>query len=471
MMAGRTFGTKLAGGFALTVALTLLMGGASVAALTVVAASKDDVIAAGGDLVATERLNTAMETRISNYRGYLFTGERTYLDLTVAGRADFLGQVGRLRDALSDPEALRLLAAVTVAEAEHAKALDPVIARRATVRNLADAGQLDAGDIAPVRVKLQAAVIALQDRVNTEAVAAQRRSAGVAMAAVVLVIVLSVLTIVTAAVIAYRLSRGLRREVGAAVAHIQSSSAQLEAAAAQQAAGGRDQATAMTEITATISELLITSRQIADSAQRVSQIAEDTAAAAETGDVTIDQTRRSIAAIRAQVDQIVSHMLALGEKSQQIGGVVDLVSELAEQTNILAINATIEASGAGEWGRRFAVVAEEIRKLADRTAGSAKEIRALIEDVRGAVNTTVMATEIGAKSVDAGARQFDDATREIELTTKQQTTAVEQVNVAASDTARVTRETEASAVQTKQTASHLSTLSGDLLDLVGSGRR
>jgi methyl-accepting chemotaxis protein len=244
----------------------------------------------------------------------------------------------------------------------------------------------------------------------------------------------------------------------------------------------------MSEITTTISELLITSRQIADSAQRVSKIAEETEAAARAGDSTIDQTRASMAAIRTQVDQIVQHMLALGEKSQQIGLVVDLVSELAEQTNILAINATIEASGAGEWGRRFAVVAEEIRKLADRTASSAKEIRALIDDVRGAVNTTVMATEIGAKAVDAGARKFDDATnsfreivqlvattndatREIELSTKQQTTAVEQVNVAASDTARVSRETEASAVQTKQTAAHLSTLSSELLELVGTGRR
>jgi methyl-accepting chemotaxis protein len=244
----------------------------------------------------------------------------------------------------------------------------------------------------------------------------------------------------------------------------------------------------MSEITTTISELLITSRQIADNAHRVSKIAEETAEAAENGDATIDQTRQSISAIRTQVDQIVQHMLSLGEKSQQIGGVVDLVSELAEQTNILAINATIEASGAGEWGRRFAVVAEEIRKLADRTAGSTKEIRALIDDVRGAVNTTVMATEIGAKSVDAGARKFDDATssfrkiaqlvattndatREIELSTKQQSTAVEQVNVAASDTARVTRETEASAVQTKQTAAHLSTLSSNLLELVGTGRR
>ena len=104
------------------------------------------------------------------------------------------------------------------------------------------------------------------------------------------------------------------------------------------------------------------------------------------------------------------HSLHCRKKTSSRSFGARIVSELAEQTNILIINATIEASGAGEWGRRFAVVAEEIRKLADRTAASAKEIRTLIEDVRGAVNTTVMATEIGAKAVDAGARKFDDAT-------------------------------------------------------------
>src|SRR6202167_3653583 len=140
-------------------------------------------------------------------------------------------------------------------------------------------------------------------------------------------------------------------------------------------------------------------------------------------------------------------MLDLGKKSQEIGAVLDIVSELAEQTNILAINATIEAAGAGDTGKRFGVVADEIRKLADRVGGSTKEIRGLIDDVRSAVNTTVMATETGSKSVDSGAQQFarvaedfrriaqlvtttTDAAREIELSTKQQSTAVEQVNLA-----------------------------------------
>ncbi|MCO8269889.1 methyl-accepting chemotaxis protein [Actinoplanes sp. TRM 88003] len=489
MMAGRTFGTKLAAGFGLTLALTLIMTATSVAALRYVLTTKDNVItSARVNLVGTEMLSALMESRIADYRGYLLTGTDEYLNATKQDRENFLAEVSNLRASITDAQSRRLLDDVTAAEEKHAGILAPVMAQRAGITDLRSVNQITGNEqVKPARIAVQDAIKALIARQSTVVDSRSSEASDRATAASIFIIVIGLLLIAASALVAWKLSRNLRREVGAAVGHIQSSSAQLEAAAAQQASGGRDQASAMNEITTTISELLITSRQIADSAQRVSKIAEETADAARTGDATIDQTRASITAIRTQVDQIVQHMLALGEKSQQIGGVVDLVSELAEQTNILAINATIEASGAGEWGRRFAVVAEEIRKLADRTAGSAKEIRALIEDVRGAVNTTVMATEIGAKAVDSGSRQFDDATssfrriaglvattsdatREIELSTKQQSTAVEQVNVAASDTARVTRETEASAVQTKQTAAHLSTLSGELLDLVGTGR-
>jgi methyl-accepting chemotaxis protein len=490
MMAGRTFGTKLAGAFGLTVSLTLLMGAASVAALTIAVNTKDGVVTSASEgLSGAQQLSATVEQRIGDFRAYLLNGRQDYLAATEADRAQFLDEVRRLRGLLTDPAELRLLTAVSQAEAAHAAVLAPVIEQRKSLADLRAVAQLtNTNDVGPARQALEKAIADLIGRVRADVETGRRASSRTATQAIVVVCVLGTLAIASAAVIGYRLSRGLRREVGAAVSHIQSSSAELEAAAAQQASGGRDQAGAMSEITTTISELLITSRQIAESAQRVSQIAEDTAAAAQSGDATIDDTRRSISAIRAQVDQIVQHMLTLGEKSQQIGGVADLVSELAEQTNILAINATIEASGAGEWGRRFAVVAEEIRKLADRTAGSAKEIRTLLEEVRAAVNTTVMATEIGVKAVDAGARQFDDATdsfrriaqlvattndatREIELSTKQQTSAVEQVNGAAANTARVTRETEVSAVQTKQTAAHLATLSSDLLELVGTGRR
>ena len=176
-------------------------------------------------------------------------------------------------------------------------------------------------------------------------------------------------------------------------------------------------------------------------------------------------------------------MLELGKKSQQIGSVLDIVSELAEQTNILAINATIEAAGAGESGRRFGVVADEIRKLADRVGGSTKEIRGLIDDVRAAVNTTVMTTETGSKAVEAGSDQFGqvasafkqissqvstttEAAKEIELSTKQQATAVEQVNLAITNVAQASKESEVSTGQTLRTASELASLSRDLLKIV-----
>src|SRR4029079_8209673 len=143
-------------------------------------------------------------------------------------------------------------------------------------------------------------------------------------------------------------------------------------------------------------------------AQRVAQIADETVTAAITGDSTVGRTQESVSSIKRQVDVIVGHMIDLGKKSQQIGGILEIINELAEQTNILAINATIEAAGAGELGKRFGVVADEIRKLADRVGASAKEIRSLVDEVRTAVNTTVMATEQGSKAVDAGARQVGD---------------------------------------------------------------
>ena len=285
------------------------------------------------------------------------------------------------------------------------------------------------------------------------------------------------------AAIGWFISSSLSQQIGSAVGQVRSSSAELQAAANQQASGAKEQSAAMTEISTTISELLATSRQIAESAQRVAHNAEQTAKAARSGHGTVDTTHESISSIRRQVDQIVSHMLELGKKSQEIGSVLDIVSELAEQTNILAINATIEAAGAGEAGKRFAVVAEEIRKLADRVGGSTKEVRTLIDDVRSAVNTTVMATETGSKAVDAGSRQFGDvatafkqiaglvtatteAAREIELSTKQQSTAVEQVNVAISNVTQASVETETSAGQTLQTVSQMAVLSKDLLRII-----
>jgi methyl-accepting chemotaxis protein len=279
------------------------------------------------------------------------------------------------------------------------------------------------------------------------------------------------------------LSGALGTLIGAAVHRVQSSSTQLEAAAHEQVSSTQELTSTTNEITVTIRELLATSRQIAESAQRVVHIAEETGHSANVGDQTVQRTQEAIGRIKGQVDQIVSRMVDLGRKSQQIGGILELINELAEQTNILSINATIEAAGAGEAGKRFAVVADEIRRLADRVGGSAREIRTLIDEIRAAANATVMATEDGSKSVEVGARQFSEvlstfkgitdrvsvtteAAREIELSTKQQSTAVEQLNVAIGGVAQAAKETQASSAQTLSTCSELADVSRQLSALI-----
>jgi methyl-accepting chemotaxis protein len=479
-----TFGQKVGAGFAAITILTVLIGVIAVHSLRAVVKGKDGIIHVNVEnCLDAERLNAAVETKSAAARGYVLTHDAQRLARIRKARADFEAALKRLGSRPASPEAAELLQRIERAEAYHEEELQRLLAQSQAITAADRIGRYDDAEISARREALLALIdsyLTVEQRSLEEA---RQAASDTATSAIRLVAVLAVLAALLALVASVVLVRGLTRQIGSAVQHVQSSSSELQTAANQQVAGAREQSAAMNEITRTINALLATSRQIAESAQRVVNIAEDTASTARAGEQTVGKTGDSIALIKRQVDLIVTHMLDLGKKSQQIGGILELINELAEQTNILAINATIEAAGAGEAGRRFAVVAEEIRKLADRVAGSTKEIRGLIDEIRGAVNTTVMTTEGGSKAVDSGTRQFADlaealqqivgsvatttaAAREIELSTRQQASAVEQVIAAISNVAQATRETEASASQTLQTASELSGLSTELIRLV-----
>jgi methyl-accepting chemotaxis protein len=479
-----TFGQKIGVGFSLTVTLTIVIGVCASYALRNVVASKDRVIATyAQNIIDAERLGIASVRWVASVRGFFLSKQQNQLDEIRLRSEETHTLLASVRERTVDSESRRLLDDIAKAESDYRAASEPVIGMRQADASLDAVVKAFEQDVAPRRRVMEQALdsfIAYSTRLLEQ----QKEAAtSVANSAITLLIALTAVVVLLAIAIAVILTRTLGLQIGTAVGQVQSSSAELQSAANQQATATKEQATAMSEITTTITELLATSKQIAESAQRVAQIADQTATSARAGDTTVDKAQESINAIRGQVDLIVSHMLELGKKSQQIGAVLEIVVELAEQTNILAINATIEATTAGETGRRFAVVADEIRKLADRVAGSTKEIRGLIEDVRGSVNATVMTTETGSKAVDAGTKQFSEvassfkqisgmvgttteAAREIELSTKQQATAVEQVNVAITSVAQATKETETSAGQTLQTAGQLGALSRDLLRLV-----
>lgn len=479
-----TFGKKLGLAFLVTGGLSLTIGLLAIYALRHVVDSKDQVITNTAQTLAdVQRLAVSAARKSSSIRGYLLSKQERQVDLVRERRALFLSVLPRMRERSLDPESLRLLEQAERLELEHEAAAQSVLAMRRAEAPMPDVLRAFDDDVQPKLDALVRTLDALSARGERALERDTQAASATAISAINLILAMYAIVMLLKAGLAIVLTRTLGRQIGTAVGQVQSSSVELQSAANQQATATKEQATAMTEITTTISELLATSRQIAESAQRVAQIAGQTASSARVGDATVERAHEAIVAIRHQVDMIVNHMLELGRKSQQIGAVLDIVAELAEQTNILSINATIEAAGAGESGKRFSAVADEIRKLADRVAGSTKEIRGLIDDVRGSVNTTVMTTEGGSKAVDFGSRQFSEvatalkqissmvgttteAAKEIELSTKQQATAVEQVNLAITNVAQASKETEASSGQILQTAGQLSGLSLDLLRLV-----
>ena len=479
-----TFGRKIAFGFGLSVALLLIVGGVAYRTTDALIENDHRVTHSHEVLEDLAHLLSLLKDAETGQRGYLLTGAEPYLSPYEASVTAIPRTLADLRALTSDNarQQARIGQATPLVDAKLAELKRTIELRRGQGLEAAlrvvetDEGKRIMDDLR--------AVIAGMDQEEHDLLAARAEAAEAsARGAKATISAGALLSLLLVSVAGALITRQLTRQLGGAVASIRSSSAELQAAASQQATGSREQASATTEVSTTIRELLSTSRQIAESAQRVARIAEETAGGARAGDQTVQRAQEAIATIKRQVDLLVGHMVELGQKSQQAGGILELTNELAEQTNILAINASIEAAGAGDAGKRFAVVADEIRKLADRVGGSTKEIRALIDDIRSSVNTTVMATEVGTKAVDAGARQFGDVTasfrqiaalvgttteaaREIELSTKQQMTAVEQVNIAISNVAQATKESEASADQTLLTATQLTGLSRELLKMV-----
>jgi CHASE3 domain sensor protein/ABC-type transporter Mla subunit MlaD len=484
MFANLTVGKKLLTGFGVAALTLLLIATISYRNANLLIETERWVAHTHQVRIELADLLSIMKDAESGQRGYLITGEESYLEPYKAAVVAVKSALADVKKLTSDnPNQQRRLAAITpLVDSKLAELRQTIDLRRGQGLDAALKVVLtNEGKTYMDQIRL---VISEADQ-EEQTLLQQRSDEARGSADMTMLVILwgGLLGTSVVSAIGWFISRSLSDQIGTAVGQVRSSSSELQAAANQQATGAKEQAAAMAEISTTISELLATSRQIAESAQRVAHNAEQTATSARSGHGTVDSTHESITGIRRQVDQIVSHMLELGRKSQEIGAVVEIVSELAEQTNILAINATIEAAGAGDAGKRFAIVAEEIRKLADRVGGSTREIRTLIDDVRSAVNTTVMATETGSKAVDAGTRQFSDvasafkqiaglvatttdAAREIELSTKQQATAVEQVNIAIANVAQTSVETETSAGQTLQTVSQMATLSKDLLRII-----
>jgi methyl-accepting chemotaxis protein len=130
---------------------------------------------------------------------------------------------------------------------------------------------------------------------------------------------------------------------------------------------------------------------------------------AQDGVATVETTIQGMQAIKAKVGVSALKVREMGQRSDQIGAIVETIDDIASQTNLLALNAAIEAARAGEAGKGFAVVADEVRKLAERASGATKEIGGLIREIQRSVSEAVAAMEDGAREVERGVSQANEA--------------------------------------------------------------
>ncbi len=190
---------------------------------------------------------------------------------------------------------------------------------------------------------------------------------------------------------------------------------EIMATSAQIASGATQTASAVTETTATIEELRQTIHLSSQKAREVSEYSNQTAQVSLDGKKAVDATMDGMSRIRRQMDSIAESIVKLSEQNQAIGAIIATVNDMADQSNLLAVNASIEAAKAGEQGKGFAVVAQEVRNLAEQSKQATGQVRLILNDIQKAISTAVMATEQGGKVVEVGVNQSSDAGGSIRL--------------------------------------------------------
>lgn len=258
---------------------------------------------------------------------------------------------------------------------------------------------------------------------------------------------------------------------------------QILSAATQLAANSTETATAVTETTTTVEQVRQTAQLTSDKTRQVSETAHVTAQTSETGRRAAEQATDGMSRIRQQMDLIAESMMRLSEQTQAVGQIISSVDDLAQQSNLLAVNAAIEAAKAGEQGKGFAVVATEVRSLAEQSKQATTQVRAILSDIQKATNAAVMATEQGGKAVDAGVKQSSEAglaiqelanrigetaqaATQIAASSQQQLVGMDQVSNAMVSVGTASTENVESARQLETAARHLKDLGRKLERLV-----
>jgi len=198
-------------------------------------------------------------------------------------------------------------------------------------------------------------------------------------------------------------------ELSEGVNVLASSASEILASTSQVASSAAETGTAIAQTTSTVEEVKQTALVSSQKAKYVSDSAQKAIQVAQAGRKSVDATIEGMQRIQTQMESIAESVVKLSEQSQSIGEIIASVNDLAEQSNLLAVNAAIEAAKAGEQGKGFAVVAQEVKSLAEQSKQATAQVRTILNDIQKATTAAVLATEQGSKAVEAGSKQSAEA--------------------------------------------------------------
>ncbi len=261
------------------------------------------------------------------------------------------------------------------------------------------------------------------------------------------------------------------------------SASEIVATTTQVASGAAETATAVSETTATVEEVKQTAQLSNQKAKYVSESAQKVAQVSQSGKKSVEESIEVTNRIREQMESVAEGIVRLSEQSQAIGEIIATVNDLAEQSNLLAVNASIEAAKAGEQGKGFAVVAQEVKSLAEQSKQATAQVRGILSDVQKATSTAVMATEQTSKAVEVGVKQSAQAgesvqklaesiaeaaqaATQIAASSHQQMVGMDQVALAMENIKQASAQNVASTKQTEVAAQNMHELGQKLKQLV-----
>ncbi len=268
---------------------------------------------------------------------------------------------------------------------------------------------------------------------------------------------------------------------------VSTSANQILDAADDMTAGATQQDQEITNTSSAVEELTVSMKQVSNNAEASAEAARRALDAAEQGNRAVNDTLDGMQRIRSSVQATAKKIKSLGDRSLEISEIINVINDITEQTNLLALNAAIEAARAGEAGRGFAVVADEVRKLAEHSRSATKDIAALIKAIQAETNEAVVVMEEGTREVEAGAgladqagkaleaissvvRQSAELVQEISLASKQQVRGTEGVANAMQIISGITRQTTQGARQTASTVGNMVRLSEQLNEALAQFR-